>query len=243
MDAFKSSASFYELLSDTEGRLRREGPLLEECLRRAPGPSVVDLACGTGLHAEFFAGLGARVSARDVSAEMIAHARQRRPHADIEYTTGDMRELKGGRWDLAVCLGNSLSLLSSIEDTGRVMRSVYSALVPGGMFLTQVLNCLSEDARRPRHRVERKGEVVAVKSLVPHGERTLLSLAFYSFAGGEPVSLSETAVLLHFTRESIASLAGDAGFRAAEVYGDFDRGAYEPDRSPDLICLFQKPAG
>ena len=113
MAAFHTIAEYYEVLSDSEARLRREGPFLAECLERAPGRRVLDVACGTGLHAEFFANLGAEVAALDLSAEMIAHARERRPHPAIHYAAGDMREPPTGPWDLAVCLGNSLSLLEA----------------------------------------------------------------------------------------------------------------------------------
>ena len=56
---FTTSAKYYEVLSDNEKRLKREGPFLKETLQQAPGLRVVDMACGTGLHAEFFAKLGA----------------------------------------------------------------------------------------------------------------------------------------------------------------------------------------
>lgn len=245
MSSFNTIAAYYEVLSDAEGRLDREGPLLSECLRRAPGARVVDVACGTGLHARLFADLGARVTAFDLSPEMVAYAREHRLHPAITYAVGDMRDLKGGPWDLAVCLGNSLSLLGSLEEVVTLFRSVAGSLSRGGVFALQVLNYAAEAAQRPRHRIERRTrgdiEIIAVKNLVPHGDRTLLSITFFIKEDGTYASASDTAVLLPLSREDLARGAEQAGLRVNDVFGGFDRSPYEPAISPDLIAVLIHP--
>ena len=70
MDAgFDYVAAYYEVLSDNAARPQREGQFLAECLEQAPGRRVLDIACGTGIHAEFLAGRGADVTAADASPE------------------------------------------------------------------------------------------------------------------------------------------------------------------------------
>lgn len=240
-----SAAEYYEAFADAEGRLAREGPLLEECLHRAPGLRVVDIACGTGLHARFFAGLGAHVTALDVSPEMVAYAREHRPHPAIKYRAADMRTLRGGPWDLALCLGNSLSLLGSFEEVAATFRAVFAALEPGGLFLLQVLDYASQAAQQPRHRVERRtvgdANVVAVKSLVPHEDCTLLSLTYHLLRQGRHDALTETALLLHVTRERITRAAEDTGFAVDSVWGGFDRSTFHEDASQDVVCLLARP--
>lgn len=245
MDAFRSTAAYYEVLSDAAGRLDREGPFLSDLLAEAGGGRVVDLACGTGLHALFFAEAEARVTALDVSPEMIAHARARRPHERIAYGVGDMRAPEGGPWDLAVCLGNSMSLLPSSADVMQTFAAVQRALTPGGLFLVQTLNYAASTADQPKHRVERKEsdgrEIIAVKNLVPQGDRTLLSLAF--FAVGDTIeSLSETAVLRHIGRDELERAAAAAGLLTRGLYGSFNGAPYDPATSPDLIAVFEKAA-
>ena len=244
VDAFRSTAHLYAVLSDTEQRLTREGPLLLEMLARAPGRRVVDVACGTGLHAAFLAEHGASVTALDLSPEMIAHAAERRAGAPVEFRRGDMRALEGGPWDLALCLGNSLSALSSHQEVVHTLGAVYAALNPGGLFLVQGLNYRSAAAAKPRHRVERKqaggAEIVAVKSLVPHRDRTLLSLAFFDVGTGAPSALAEAAVLLNITEQQLVKAARDTGFEVGEVYGGFDQSRFIPEESGDLVCVFAK---
>lgn len=246
MTAFTSSAAYYAILSDTPARLEREGPLLLDLLGRAPGQRVVDLACGTGLHAEFLAQHGATVTAFDVSSEMIAHAAGHRPHPGATYAVGDMRRLAQGPWDLALCLGNSLAALDAVSEIDVVFDRVFAGLAPGGLFLCQVTNPTSRDAREPRHRVERKradgAEIVAVKTLAPHGERTLLSLAFFARRGDRYDHVAETAVLLHVGRDTLVAAAQQAGLDVLDVWGGYDRAAFDPDCSPDAVCVFRRPS-
>lgn len=241
MEAFRTSADLYDALANRAGRLEREGPLLRHCLETAPGKKAADIACGTGLHAHFLAECGAQVEALDVSEEMVGHARRRRGHPNIAYRTGDMRSLQGGPWDLVVCVGNSLSLLASQADLAATFRAVRKGLSPGGLFLAHLLNYTGNTARKPRHRVEvatwDETRVVVVKSLVPDGEHTLLSLNFFVEERGERRCVSETAVQQNWTLAHVANAATETGLVVKALWGSFDRQRYQPEASSDLLIL------
>jgi SAM-dependent methyltransferase len=66
--------------------VRRFAPLI------AAGGEVLDLACGGGRHARFFAGLGYRVEAVDRNEELLAGL------AGIEGVTTRRADLEGGPW-------------------------------------------------------------------------------------------------------------------------------------------------
>ena len=244
MPGFDSVAEYYELLSDSDARLKRESAFLQSCLKQASGTRVVDTACGTGLHARHFADLGATVAAFDLSPDMIALAQQRRPHPAITYAVGDMRALTGGPWDLAICLGNSLSLLNSLDDVGNAFSAAAAVLAPGGLYAIQILNYAAAAAQQPRHRVERRTqadmELVAVKSLVPHNKFTLLSVTFHRIRNGVHTSATDTTALLNLTREEILAAAENAGLHLDALYGNFNCSEYDPLNSNDLIGVFVK---
>lgn len=140
MNAFDRGAVYYEAFANAAQRLQREGPFLLEYLRHAPGNRVLDMACGTGPHALFFAEHGAAVTAVDFSESMLAYARQHRAHANITYKQGDIRAITGGPYDLVLCLGNSLCLLTTKDELNAAFGGVFKALCPGGIFITQTLN-------------------------------------------------------------------------------------------------------
>jgi SAM-dependent methyltransferase len=246
MQSFDDIADYYEVLTNAAARLEREGPLLREQLAQAPGKRVLDLACGTGLHALFFTELGAEVTAIDASEAMVRHAQSQRPHARIEYRAQDMRAISGGPWDLVVCLGNSLALLQLDADLHRVFSLLGAALTPHGRFLAQLVNTTALSAQAPRHRVERKeideGHLVAIKSLAPQGDHTLLTLAFFAGSLGRYHSATETAILRHWTREDLRAAGHGAGLVELEAFGDFTGTAFDTAQSGDLLTIFQKSA-
>lgn len=244
--AFLHGAECYEVLANADKRLKREGPFLLECLRRAPNKRCVDLACGTGLHALFLAEHGARVDAVDLSLSMVEYARHHRGHESIAYQVGDMRQIEGGPWDLALCLGNSFSLLLTEDDMLSAMTRVRQRLTPGGLLVAQLINYTSAQCREPRHRVERrrleKAELVAIKNLVPHDIYTLLTLTYFLHPNGGPIhSTSESAVLRNWTYEQFSEMALQAGYGSPELYGSFEGSSFDVDTSPDLIAVLTLP--
>jgi hypothetical protein len=113
------------------------------------------------------------------------------------------------------------------------------------LFLFQVLNYARSEAQQPRHRVERRslsqGELIAVKSLLPHGKYTLLALDFFLEKGpGRFETAGDTAVLRNWSREGLEDLAREAGLEPLESYGGFDRAPFDPSASADLIALLGK---
>jgi 2-polyprenyl-3-methyl-5-hydroxy-6-metoxy-1,4-benzoquinol methylase len=242
MKAFGSAIACYEVLANAAARLEREGPCLLDILDRAPGTRCLDLACGTGLHARYLAEQGATVDAWDLSPAMIAYAREHRAHGGVTYAVGDMRSPSGGPWDLALCLGNSLSLLQTESDLETTFARLRASLNPGGLFLFQMLNYLSAQSKEPRHRVEtansEQTSIIAVKSLVPRGEHTLLSLNYFvEYERDRTDSFSETATLRNWTRGEFERVAGRTGFALQDTRGSFDGSAFDPARSSDLIML------
>ncbi|HPO17116.1 MAG TPA: class I SAM-dependent methyltransferase [Candidatus Hydrogenedentes bacterium] len=244
MNAFDRGAAYYEAFANATQRLRREGPFLLEQLQRAPGNRVLDMACGTGPHALFFAENGADVTAIDFSETMLAYAKEHRPHPHITYTPGDMRAATGGPYDLALCLGNSLCLLNTENDLHAAFIGVFKALSPGGLFVTQTLNYSAPAAREPRHRIERAKigdeQVVAVKSLVPDENHTLLSLNYFAHTPEGYETISEATMLRNWTEEELLDIARDAGFASLEVFGSCEKKPFEPEGSTDILLVLRK---
>jgi SAM-dependent methyltransferase len=239
---FDSIAVYYDVLAADSARLKRETPFLEECLKSAPGLDVVDIACGTGVHALFLAEHGADVIARDLSSEMIEYSKARRPHPCIRYEIGDMRKLNCEPRDLVLCLGNSLCLLPSQEAVAETFASVSASLRPGGLFAIQIINYASTANAAPRHLINRVrcegAEIIAVKNLVPCEDRTLLSLAFFILEQGR--SVADSAILMNLSLAELDAFAERVGLRRVSLYGGFNQSQYGLSISTDLICLYKK---
>jgi SAM-dependent methyltransferase len=242
--AFLGGAPWYDALSGGEKRILREGPFLLRALSCAPVSRVLDLACGTGIHALFFAEHGADVTACDLSPGMIRRAEAKRPHPRIVYEVADMRTPPSGPFGLALCLGNSLSLLPGHEDVRDCFKHTAAVLVPGGCFVLQLLNYANPALREPRQRTETArfdgGEVFARKTFTPGEDRTTLLLEYTVKRPGMPDQVTaETVCLRHWSLEDLHDAAHAAELVLERVQGSFEGTSYDPERSNDLILMLR----
>ena len=114
-----------------------------DTLRLRRDARVLDAGCGSGQWAIAFAERGARVTAIDLSPEMISLARD---HAgargqDIEWRTGDVTHLAD---PLAVFDAiHARVLLQFVPDVSAALRELRRVLKPGGRLLASVPGALS----------------------------------------------------------------------------------------------------
>ncbi|MGH2541770.1 MAG: class I SAM-dependent methyltransferase, partial [Ardenticatenaceae bacterium] len=99
-----------------------EGEFMLECYQRARGraaASVLEVACGPGQHARFFAARGLRSVGLDHSVAMLEYARLQPggDDPDVSWVLGEMRDFELDQpVDLACCLMDSLSHLLTFDD-------------------------------------------------------------------------------------------------------------------------------
>jgi SAM-dependent methyltransferase len=112
-------------------------------LARQASGDVLELACGTGQLTAPIASAGLPAVGLDLSAPMLAAARQRAAaaKASMEYVLGDMRNFDLGRkFALIFIARNSLLHLHSTEDILAAFAAVRRHLAPGGIFAFDVFN-------------------------------------------------------------------------------------------------------
>jgi glycine/sarcosine N-methyltransferase len=258
--------SLYDALSDDydrfvnwESRLAYEMPFIERTLREADARRVVDVACGTGMHAIELARNGYKVVGADLSAPMIERARENISAAGVEARFvvagfGELAEklalkVKGGssQFDAVLCLGNSLPHVPSAGDLGDALADFAAVLRPGGVLLIQNRNF---DAVMD-HR-ERWMEPQAHRE----GETEWLFLRFYDFeledtltfnlvtlrregAGAWSQRVTSTR-LWPLRQEELTAAMVEAGFGSIACYGDMAGLPFAPGSSPNLIVTAQR---
>ena len=142
MNAYKNLAASYDRLTNdvdygswvdfAEAILEREG---------LHPRTVADLACGTGSAARILAERGYRVTAVDLSEEMLTEAMDK--CGDLEnlptFVHQNLAQLRLPRAvDMAVCFLDSLDYILDPADCERAIRRTYRALNPGGIFIFDV---------------------------------------------------------------------------------------------------------
>lgn len=124
-------------------------PGYEATLRRVQGllstsHDVLEIGCGTGSTALRLASRTRRLLATDVSAEMIAIAREKLaaqpvPQLELAVADADAPVFGQGAWDAVL----AFNLLHLVDDLDHTIDSVVQALRPGGLFISKTA-CLNE---------------------------------------------------------------------------------------------------
>jgi len=114
---------------------------LEALIGDVAGQRICDLACGQGRVARYLASQGATVVGIDLSAKLLAIARQHEEATPpgIEYIHADVQRLDSAAFepfDGVVC---SMALMD-IPDLSATARNVASLLPPGGRFAFSILH-------------------------------------------------------------------------------------------------------
>ena len=142
-----SGSSFYDCLFPQE-RFERTPEQLQQVLElaRPKGDEVLDLCCGPGRFAVELAKHGWSVTGVDLSAFLLEKARELEAanegslDGEIEWVQADMREfVRPARFDLALNMFTSFGFFESEEENLRVLRNVHETLVPGGVFVMELM--------------------------------------------------------------------------------------------------------
>lgn len=160
---YGSEAALYDRIYFDEQYYRRSSSFVLERLPRRP--SILDLCAGTGSHTREFLAAGASVVAIDVSADMLAIARQKAPEA--RFVCADVRGLAlGSRFDAVVCLYGSIHYIEAPNDIRRILKVAVEHLVPGGVLVFE----LRDHDRLSRDPIERRCGSLSVSTMWRPGE-------------------------------------------------------------------------
>ena len=142
MNAYGALAASYDRLTndvDYEGWVDFAHAILEK--EGLKVRTVADLACGTGSATRLLAQRGYRVTAVDLSEDMLTEAMDK--CSDLEnlptFVHQNLAQLRLPRAvDMAVCFLDSLDYILNPDDCAAAIRQTYRALNPGGIFIFDV---------------------------------------------------------------------------------------------------------
>ena len=239
MSSFDYIALAYDDAIDWKARLAREMPFLISRLGSPKGKLVLDLACGTGRHSVALSLEGAEVVGIDNSEVMISRAKQHAATNSVspKFILGGMdgfRTLAAGKYDLIICLGNSLALLDDLNALQKVLSSVYDSLNDNGVFVAQVLNF--EEILRTGFRFfpQKSGKTETGDDIVfsrfyehtdPPNSSTLVMSAQMKVKG-DWTSLVSTQKVLNLNSNLLKRYLAQAGFQETRFYSDYSESLF-----------------
>lgn len=145
---FGEYAQHYDLLyqdKDYPGEARFLARLLGRCLGKpAQQTDVMDLACGTGRHAQELTRLGYRVEGSDLSADMvaIASARVQSLGLTIRFFNESFQTCDriGRKYDAVIAMFSAIDYLNEYSDLVCTLKNIRGLLREGGVFIFDFWN-------------------------------------------------------------------------------------------------------
>lgn len=189
-----------------------------------PVESVAELACGTGTLASLLARRGYRVTALDLSPEMLSVAAEKCEGLDVALVCQDMSRLSlPAPADAVICCLDSVNYVTRPAALKRAFQRVFAALAPGGLFLfdaktplalesadgqlyldeTEDLLCLWRGEYSPRRRI--CGYGIDLFTLRPDGAWERQSEYHEEYA---------------YTPQELSGFLEEAGFTRVRQWGD-----------------------
>ena len=206
--------------------------------RLPPGSTLLDLACGRGRHAYFFAEAGMEVTGIDISEASIAEARIAVPKA--RFAVHDMRHhFRPGSFDAVCCLFTSLGYFEDLEDDRAVFRAVWAALRPGGVFVLDFMNTelVLRDLVECEHLTKEGVDFQVLRTC----ENGVFVKCITVRDGGEEHRFEERVQAL--TPEQLETMARDAGFEIEARTDGPELRTFDPSISQRFVLWMRKPKG
>ncbi|HXE95473.1 MAG TPA: class I SAM-dependent methyltransferase [Dongiaceae bacterium] len=143
MNVFGEYARYYDLLYRDKDYLSEVRYVTELLERYCPGGNnILELGCGTGMHANLLAERGFRVHGIDSSDQMLDSAVMRRSSLApdvaerLEFSHGDLRTVSlGQRFDIVLSLFHVMSYQQTTEDLMAAFSKASEHLLPNGFFV------------------------------------------------------------------------------------------------------------
>ena len=205
---YAATVAFYRQILEKEGLKPR---------------TAVDLACGTGSVAVLLAQDGLRVTAVDMSEEMLCQAQQKAEALPITFVCQKLQNLHLPRAvDLAVCALDSMDYITDPADCQKAICRIYKALNPGGCFIFDVNTPEKLKAMDGQVFLDEDEDVYCVWRGEFDAETNICSYGMDLFQrqGNAWHRSFEEHREYAYTQEQLVSYLKEAGFTAIEVYGD-----------------------
>lgn len=229
MTTFGDYASFYNLMYRDKVYKEEVEFVISEIRACSDSTSrILDLGCGTGMHALRFAETGCLVCGVDVSPGMLDFARVNLEKADaqvaqnVRFELSDIRNVKvPGDFDAVVSLFHVISYQTRDEDLSAVIATARRHLLPGGPFLFDFWHgpaVMKSNPMARRRQVEDENvRVVRVTTPTWKIEQNRVDVAYhftvYDKMTGQQREFDEVHAMRYFFPSELERALRDGGFR------------------------------
>ncbi len=206
-------------------------------LKPATDARVLDIACGEGRYAYQLATAGLYVIGIDLSQRRLDVARSRE-RSNLHFYQQDMRfPFRINYFDYAFNFFTSFGYFYSMRDNVSAAKAFTAGLKNGGLLIIDFMNA---------H--------VSAQNLIPSEEKTIKGITFkitrkledkrflkdISFISKEGAKYHFQERVWAFELADFKQIFADTGMVLKETFGNYELAAFDREKSPRLIMIFQK---
>ncbi|MHB8843608.1 MAG: class I SAM-dependent DNA methyltransferase [Nitrospirota bacterium] len=234
MKIFNNYARYYDLLYKDKHYAEEALHVHQLISKYAPGArSVLELGCGTGMHARALAEMGYTLHGVDQSTEMLEAASRRRMSMDkasssrLSFSAGDIRSVRlSGTFDAVISLFHVVSYQTTDADLAAAVSTAKHHLNAGGVFLFDCWHGPAVQAQRPEVRVKRfeddQVQITRIAEPVLHDESHIAEVNYQMFIRDKHddsiEELRETHRMRYLFDPEVAAILREQGMTCIDTF-------------------------
>jgi SAM-dependent methyltransferase len=220
-----------------ESEAKRQVDFVEQVLPLKAGHRILDLGCGSGRHSAELAKRGYQVTCLDLSPVLLSLAKTKKAgdQCCTQFVRADMRAVPfSNAFDTVVSFFTTFGYFASDAENLKTLRSIESALKPGGLFLLDYLNRshVLDNLVESDFRVEGEFAITQKRTYNRATERIEKKITLTE--DGETREYFESVRL--YTLEEMRALLGQTQLKLEKTFGESDGRTFS-EHSPRLILV------
>ena len=198
--------------------------------------NVLDMAAGSGRHAIIFTEKGFKVTAVDLSENLLSIGKKNAENENvkIEFVHSDIRNFNPNiKYNLILNLFTSIGYFEKDEENYFILSKAYKLLENNGYFVLDYFNKnFVENNLVPSTVDEFDGSVITQNRFI-EGERIIKEITIDN--KGKINKYFESVRM--FSKDELINMMEKLGFRIIKTFGDFMGNSFELDSSPRIIII------
>ncbi|WP_058486204.1 class I SAM-dependent methyltransferase [Defluviitalea phaphyphila] len=203
---------------------------------------ILDVGCSTGELDIFLGKKGHNVLGIDLDKKMIEIAKDKikGEALKVEFKVMNMEELETNlsenKFDIVICIGNTLVHLSDIYKIKKVLKQMFSLLNPGGKIILQIINydrIIAKDIKK-LPLIENE-DISFIREYDYNKESNKVIFKTTLEVKKENLKFENEISLFPLRFEELKTILYDLGFKNMEWYGNFNGVPYQWDSYATVV--------
>jgi len=240
---YNALAPDYDVMTDFNNRFEREEAVFKNIINRYSIQTALDAGAGTGFHSLLLAELGVRVTAVDISGEMLERLQHnaKRLRLSVDTVTTSFENISDSisiTFDSIFCLGNSIVHVLSDTALEKSFSNFHSLLKPGGVLIIQILNYdrIIKERRRVQN-IKKKRDITFIRFYDYYNDRLFFNILKLIDKDNRIDHTINTVELRPIKNDDLTDFLRRAGFTSIDKYGSLQFEPFDEKESSNLVTV------